>query len=447
MSRPTSIATLALVILASACMSGPRYDIGALDMRALADEQAQQMAAHHAMQVRVDSLFLPLIRHGFCDETGPYYGFGYLTSEQFDDGLDRRIAAARGIGSLPHVVTVVPTSRAATSGLRAGDNIYHVNGIAVNSAKDLASALDRVNGVANIAVSRADGTSFVIAVEPEIVCPYRAHVVDGIGVNAFADGANVMVGRDMLDFVESDEELQFVLAHELAHNAAGHVDAMRNNSTVGGLIGAIADGLLGTYGTFASAGRRAGMRAYSQDFEREADYLAVYLLARANIDLSGLQNFWRRLAEGAGYQSLRPNDNGSHPSYPERTVRLRSAIIEVQGKVQRTEPLFPNTRSRAARNTPLPQAAPVERAQPPQTAPVGSTRPPQTAPVESTPAPPSRFVEVGPSVVALIQARDPIQLVRMRVAAREAKETTAYRDGNRIIAIAHPSGQIDFPER
>ena len=83
----------------------------------------------------------------------------------------------------------------------------------------------------------------------------------------------------------------------------------------------------------------------------------------------------------------------------------------------------------------------------PQTAPMERARPPQTAPVESAPVTPSRFVEVEPSVVALIRARDPIQLVRMRVAAREAKETIAYRDGNRIIAIAHPSGEIEFPER
>ena len=342
MSRHTSI--VALVVLVSACMIGPRYDIGPLNMQALADEQARQMAAHVADQTRVDSLLMPLIRHGFCDETKPYYGFRHLTSEQFDDGLDRRIAEARGIGSLPHVASVVPTSRAELAGLRAGDNIYHVNDTYVGSAKTLASAFDRVNGVANISVLRADGNAYMVAVEPEAVCPYRAYVVDGIGVNAYADGSDVYVGRDMLGFVESDEELQFVLAHELAHNAVGHVDAMRNNATVGGLIGAIADGLLGTPGRFAAVGRAAGMRTYSQDFEREADYLAVYFLARGNIDLSGLEAFWRRMAEGAGYQSLQPGKDGSHPSYPERAVRLRSAIIEVQGKLQRAEPLLPNIR-------------------------------------------------------------------------------------------------------
>lgn len=86
------------------------------------------------------------------------------------------------------------------------------------------------------------------------------------------------------------------------------------------------------------------MRAYSQDFEREADCLAVYLLARAGADLSGLEAFWRRMAEGAGYQSLQADEDGSHPSYPERAVRLRAAVFEVEGKMQRREPLMPNVR-------------------------------------------------------------------------------------------------------
>ena len=86
-------------------------------------------------------------------------------------------------------------------------------------------------------------------------------------------------------------------------------------------------------------------------------------------------------------------------------------------------------------------ATPVERA------PVTPVERAPATPVERPPATIGRFVEAGPSVVALIRARDAIQLVRMRVAAREANETIAYLDGNRIIAIAHPSGQIEFPQQ
>lgn len=84
---------------------------------------------------------------------------------------------------------------------------------------------------------------------------------------------------------------------------------------------------------------------------------------------------------------------------------------------------------------------PVERA------PVTPVERAPATPAERAPATFGRFVEAEPSVVALIRARDAIQLIRMRVAAREANETITYRDGDRIIAIAHPTGEIEFPQR
>ena len=137
---------------------------------------------------------------------------------------------------------------------------------------------------------------------------------------------------------------RYMLAHELAHNGAGHVDARRRNTLFGAIVGAVTDAVLGLPGTMTRIEAESGMRAYSQDFEREADYLAVYFLARAGADLSGIEGFWRRMAEGAGYQALQPDEEGSHPSYPERSVRLRAALLEVQGKMQRGEPLMPNVR-------------------------------------------------------------------------------------------------------
>ena len=109
-------------------------------------------------------------------------------------------------------------------------------------------------------------------------------------------------------------------------------------------MGAITDVALGLPGTMTNIEAEAGQRAYSQDFEREADCLAAYFLARAGADLSGLEGFWRRMGEGAGYQSLQPNEEGSHPSYPARPARLRPAMLEVHRKVHLGEPLLPNTR-------------------------------------------------------------------------------------------------------
>ena len=201
-------------------------------------------------------------------------------------------------------------------------------------------------------VTRNVSSTVTLALRPEMQCAYDAMLVDADAVTAYADGRNVYVTRGMMGFVQSDAELQFVLAHELAHNAARHIDAARQNASAGAIIGtivgAMADAALGTRTGMragAASGTQAGLVAYSQDFEREADYLAAYFLARAGVDMTGLEEFWRRLGAGSGYQSLRPDANSSHPSYPERVVRLRAVIREI------------NTRNRKRRATPARHAA------------------------------------------------------------------------------------------
>ena len=317
-----------LLVSVLACTTGPRYDIGEIDLTALAAEQDVQMAEWRALKARLDGMFLPLIRSGvaIC-ETGPYYGFSHLTSDVFTDGFQRRLAETRGIGTSSWVSSVAPTSPAAHAGLMPGDEMQSINGASVVSREEelriveaRASQFRRGSGNEPITtferamnatppptrftVWRQAGSSGAeLLIEPETTCSYRAHVIEG-GVNAFADGTNVYVAKGMMDFVETNAELQFVLAHELAHNGAGHVDAMRRNTIMGALVGAITDAALGLPGTMTRTYAEEGMTEYSQDFEREADYLAVYFLARAGVDLSGLEGFWRRMAEGAGYQAV-----------------------------------------------------------------------------------------------------------------------------------------------
>ncbi len=72
-----------------------------------------------------------------------------------------------------------------------------------------------------------------------------------------------------------------------------------------------------------------GASFHSSDFEREADYVGMYILARANRDLEAAPNVWRRMSTinpGAiAYES-------SHPSSAERFVRLTETIKEIERK-------------------------------------------------------------------------------------------------------------------
>lgn len=99
--------------------------------------------------------------------------------------------------------------------------------------------------------------------------------------------------KGMMRFVDSDQELQIILARELAHITEDHIGKKTANS----LLGAFIDGLI-TYETGQQSGifTQIGAMEFSQDFEREADYVGMYILARPGISTSGGSNFWRRLA-------------------------------------------------------------------------------------------------------------------------------------------------------
>ena len=81
-----------------------------------------------------------------------------------------------------------------------------------------------------------------------------------------------------------------------------------------------------------------GAEAHSQDFEREADYVGMYILARANLPLATGPNVWRHMAQidpaSIGYAS-------SHPTTAERFVRLGEAINEIERKRRMNLELLP----------------------------------------------------------------------------------------------------------
>ena len=90
-----------------------------------------------------------------------------------------------------------------------------------------------------------------------------------------------------------------------------------------GILAAVAG--VNTGGDFMRIGAEAGAGAFSQDFEAEADYVGVYLMARGGYDIGLAPNFWRRMAV-IHPASIKTNHSSTHPSAPERFVALESAV-------------------------------------------------------------------------------------------------------------------------
>ena len=107
-----------------------------------------------------------------------------------------------------------------------------------------------------------------------------------------------------------------ILGHELAHNTQGHIPK-----------------IVRTY-IFSLGGTR-----YARPFESEADYVGLYYMARAGYSMDGVEDFWARLALVSPRNTNRAK---THPSTPERAVRISAARDEIEAKIAAGEPLLPN---------------------------------------------------------------------------------------------------------
>jgi hypothetical protein len=178
----------------------------------------------------------------------------------------------------------------------------------------------------------------------------------GNALNAYADGKSIYITSAMVRFTQNDDELASILAHEAAHNLMEHIDGLQQNMWVGMLAGLAADAAIasaggGSGGNFTKLGAEVGQVAYSPDFEIEADYVGMYITARAGYRVAAVPTLWRRLSL-ANTDSI--YGSTTHPSNPERFVLMQKTVAEIHGKQARREPLQPHFQAGKKPLTPKP---------------------------------------------------------------------------------------------
>jgi predicted Zn-dependent protease len=145
----------------------------------------------------------------------------------------------------------------------------------------------------------------------------------------------VVVSASLLGEMHSDDEIAYVLSHETAHHIARHLSKQAQSQVFGALIlGGIAQAAAGPGGLSEQAlqeamdmGAFVGGRAWSQDYELEADWLGAFIAARAGYDPErGAAIFGRpALASSGGPVIL-----SSHPASPQRTALAARAAAEIR---------------------------------------------------------------------------------------------------------------------
>ena len=147
-------------------------------------------------------------------------------------------------------------------------------------------------------------------------------VLDSEIQNAFClPGGKVAVYSGIMDSMDNEAELAFVVGHEIGHAVARHGGERMSRSilqSVGAvLVSAAFDSEVidAIYGTGTELGV---MLPYSRSNESEADVIGLILMARAGYDPSASYTFWKRFTNNAEGASKLESILSTHPCDSDR---------------------------------------------------------------------------------------------------------------------------------
>lgn len=225
--------------------------------------------------------------------------------------VSRAFSLHQGIG----VLEVVPGSGAARAGLQTDDEILSLGNRSVESAlawTQRASSYRRIDdfftslaqtlgeGPQRLLVRR-NGRLVTLDLAGQNGCGGDIKFVDSSTTNAWSDGRHVVLTSAIVNLARSEDELAFVIAHEMAHNILGHSDKPGWDSRA--LLGK----LLATRG--------------SRGAESQADAAAVILMSESGYapeaGMSFLQAASRRMWWAVSL---------THPGFVSRIRTVASAI-------------------------------------------------------------------------------------------------------------------------
>ncbi|HEY3198560.1 MAG TPA: M48 family metalloprotease [Nitrospirales bacterium] len=234
-----------------------------------------------------------------------------------------------------------PTLPAGLAGLRARARIISLDGEPLdNKTADDANEIlwrfeRRREGPLHVVFADAEARVRELDLYSVPACKYPVVLVPSNVVYAYTDGTKIVITTGMLDFTASDAELALVIGHEIAHNALGYVDDMLLRNILNSIFTAHAGQQPAVATTSAEA-------SFSKEAESQADYVGLYIAARAGYDISGIGQLWGRFARyqtpvnAPAFAVTHP-----HPSNPERLEAFRSTLREIRKKQERDEPLLP----------------------------------------------------------------------------------------------------------
>lgn len=270
-------------------------------------------------------------------------GFTAKTQYSYTAEFIKEAQALFNLGENLQVTNILANSGAARAGLLRGDILISVEGKflpggpdAETAAAEILAPFTNTRTDVRLVISR-DGFNQSLTVPLTRACSFRVEVGNADNVNSYADGRRIMVTRGMLEYIQSDTELAYVIAKEIAHNALSHASKQRSSAIVSAQI----SNLVRLNPDLSMLIGSAGIKPTPGELDAAADYLSLYMLARAGFSIDNALNFWQQLA--ADYPaSVLSGHTAIHPAVISRFVAIEKGIKEIKAKQKSKKPLLPS---------------------------------------------------------------------------------------------------------
>lgn len=282
---------------------------------------------------------LALANADLCPANRPRVGWTLQAASQYGPSL-RMLAEQRfGLeGDLPGVLAAPSDSGAALAGLAPGDLVLSVNDRPLDpggprrsrSYDGLQANISQLDEAAKAGPLQLDirrnGIERKVTVIPVLACAYVTQIEIRDDLRSLSDGRTVFISDKLVDLTEDDDQLAFILAHELAHAVLEH----RTVPDVTGNRGAL--------NARITLERASGSRS-----ETDADTMGLYLLARAGFDPGKAVEFlgvYERNTPLSGFPQISLS-GGVYPSVAARRAALATILLDIQARRSSGRPLIP----------------------------------------------------------------------------------------------------------
>ena len=349
---------LILLFSLSGCLETPTGNLPSISKDEIDKEAERQKRISYAKYIDQMSLVKSIgyrinsLNADICNKTDFNSGITYANENVIGLKIAKFFPSNLNLGPKVSIINIVKNSPADKAGLTVGDIILELEGFTFPEGKNALKKISKhfkdfeEKEIKKIKIDR-NGQILKFDINQIKICNYPIIFTQDKIVNAYADGKSIIMTQGMVDYAKDDNEIALVIAHELAHNDRGHLDAKKKNTLIMGSIGFILD-LMTIYYSGGTAGGDAqntemwskiGSQAYSVEFEKDADYGGVYYAYRAGYDISNVKNFWERIGSENPKQIA---ISSTHPATAERYLQIEKTVEEINKKKSDGLALIPN---------------------------------------------------------------------------------------------------------